>query len=134
VTPDETGGRHTVLFVCAHGAGKSRMAAAWFEAAAPEGWRATTAGLEPSPAVSEQAIRLMSDTPAAASLDTTPPRGLGDVDGVDLVVGIDCLPAPPHGAPARSWDLQAAPGEPTREELRQRVQRLVADLPTNGAG
>jgi hypothetical protein len=56
------------------------------------------------------------------------------VDGVDLVVGIDCLPAPPHRAPVRSWDLQAAPGEPIREELRQRVQRLVADLSTNGAG
>ena len=39
--------KRVVLFVCAHGAGKSRMAAALFNAAAPRGWWATSAGQEP---------------------------------------------------------------------------------------
>jgi protein-tyrosine-phosphatase len=32
----------TLLFVCPHGAAKSRLAAAYFNAAAPSGWHATT--------------------------------------------------------------------------------------------
>lgn len=39
--------QRTVLYVCPHGAGKSRMAAAWFNCWAPPGWRATTAGISP---------------------------------------------------------------------------------------
>ena len=33
----------TILFVCPHGAGKSRMAAAIFNRLAPAGWQATSA-------------------------------------------------------------------------------------------
>ncbi len=36
----------TVLFVCPHGAGKSRIAAAWFNGAASAGWWATSAGVD----------------------------------------------------------------------------------------
>jgi len=38
--------QHTVLFVCPHGAGKSRVAAAWFDGCASGGWRATSSGSE----------------------------------------------------------------------------------------
>src|SRR5213078_4079664 len=33
----------TVLFVCEHGASRSRLAAVWFTLVAPPGWRATSA-------------------------------------------------------------------------------------------
>lgn len=47
----------TLLFVCAHGAGKSRMAAAYFNLMSPAGWTATSAGQEPQAAVGANAVR-----------------------------------------------------------------------------
>ncbi len=49
-----------VLFVCPHGAGKSRMAAAFFTHVAPPGWSATSTGLELDPVVSPRAVRLVA--------------------------------------------------------------------------
>jgi hypothetical protein len=52
--------RRTVLFVCPHGAGKSRIAAAWFDGLGLAGWTATSAGLQPRPqfsAASMPAVR-----------------------------------------------------------------------------
>ncbi|MDQ3113978.1 MAG: hypothetical protein M3Q84_07760 [Actinomycetota bacterium] len=61
--------QHTVLFVCPHGAGKSRVAAAWFDGCASGGWRATTAGVVPQTAVSRHAPRLLAGTPVAHLLE-----------------------------------------------------------------
>ena len=37
----------TVVFVCEHGAFRSRIAAAFFNAASPSGWRGLSAGRDP---------------------------------------------------------------------------------------
>lgn len=86
-----TAGR-MVVFVCPHGAGKSRIGAAWFNQAAPPGWRATSAGLQPQAMVSAYAPRLLAGTPAAGLLDGGLPRSLAAVAHPDLVVAIDCSP------------------------------------------
>jgi hypothetical protein len=84
-----------VVFVCPHGAGKSRIAAAWFNAAPPARCTATTAGVEPQPAVSVHAPRLLTGTPASHHLDHALPRPLALVPEPSLVVAIDC-PDPQH--------------------------------------
>jgi hypothetical protein len=120
----------TVLFVCPHGAGKSRLAAAFFDRVAPPGWRATTAGPEPDPAVSAAAIRLLAGDAAEAHLDREPPRPLTAVVGAAHTVAIDCA------QPAdERWTL-ARPqlDEATRDELRARAETLARTLARRGEG
>ncbi|MCW6005961.1 hypothetical protein K1W54_15445 [Micromonospora sp. CPCC 205371] len=116
-----------VVFVCLHGAGKSRVAAAWFNAAAPAGWEATSAGLQPQDQVSAHAAGMLGN--AAGYLDTSAPKPLAQVSG-DLLVGIDCTV--PGG---RSWTTAAGWPDPAAgAELRAMVTALIAELPTAGAG
>lgn len=116
-----------MLFVCPHGAGKSRIAAAWFNALAGAGWRATTAGVAPQATVSAHAPRLLADTAALALLDPDRPRPLSAVPHADLVVAIDC---PAGAVPAQLvWSLEHREfGEDMAAELRARVTELVGAL------
>ncbi len=113
------------LFVCPHGAGKSRMAAAFFSQSAPSGWTATSAGLEPGPELSPTAARLLAGTDAAAHLDQEPPRLVADVTAPSRVVGIDCSPA----GVTDTWALDHQEFDAAmRDEIRGRVERLTAEL------
>jgi hypothetical protein len=117
----------TVLFVCPHGAGKSRIAAAWFDALASAGWVATTAGVQPQASVSAHAPRLLAGTPALPFLDRELPRALSAIPAAVLTVAIDC----PDGAVAAdvSWSLGHGDfGEPMAAELRVRVTELIGSL------
>lgn len=117
----------TVVFVCLHGAGKSRIAAAWFNGAAPPGWRATSAGVAPQATVSANAARLLAGTPVEGLLDRGLPRPLAAVADPDLVVAIDCLPGEVAGAlvwALASQQFDAALGE----ELRRRAEALARTL------
>jgi hypothetical protein len=117
-----------VLFICPHGAGKSRMAAAYFERVAPSGWRATSAGIEPGPELSSTAAKLLADTGAEAFLDADPPRAISDVPLANRVVGIDCAP---DGA-TDSWELSRSEfDEAMREEIRVLAEALAIEL-SNG--
>jgi hypothetical protein len=122
-----------VLFVCPHGAGKSRIAAAWFDALAPAGWTATTAGVEPQASVSVHAPQLLADTPALAFLDQEVPRPLSAVPEAKLVVAIDCPAGAVPGAMA--WELtHSGFGEALAAELRRRVLDLVGSLGAAAGG
>jgi hypothetical protein len=112
----------TVVFVCAHGAARSRIAAAWFNADPPPGWRASTAaGEEPAETLNPRVGLLLADTAAGAHLDSGPPIALSIVDSDGMVVAIDCaVPA------AYRWELDAAMvDEAMRDELHDRVATLV---------
>ncbi|MGH2395349.1 MAG: hypothetical protein ACRDGH_17975 [Candidatus Limnocylindria bacterium] len=113
----------TVEFVCEHGAGNSRVAAALFNAAKPRGWRATSAGVTPQETVSVHAARLLAGDPAAEFLDVSPPNQFTP-RATDVVVGIDC-----DVPDARLWKLASEwPAKQAREELRVRVTDLIAEL------
>jgi protein-tyrosine-phosphatase len=66
----------TLLFVCLHGAGMSRMAAQYFNRAAPADWHAVSAGVHPAEALSSTAASLLAGTGADEFLDQSPPRRL----------------------------------------------------------
>ncbi len=118
------GEKRMVLFVCPHGAAKSRMAAAFFNRVAPEGWMALSAGVEPQETVGLNAIRLLKGTDAEALLDLAPPRPVAAVLSPDRIVAIDC--DVPNG---ERWDLLHREFEaPMREELRRRAEVLAREV------
>jgi hypothetical protein len=113
-----------VVFVCPHGALKSRLAAAFFNHAAPAGWRATSAGLQPQEAVSTAALALAAGTDVADLVDRDPPRSLTGLLAADRLVGIDC--DVPGGI---RWHLHhSQAGEPMSDELRAAATDLAKAL------
>ncbi|WP_117209097.1 hypothetical protein [Allorhizocola rhizosphaerae] len=112
-----------VVFVCLHGAGKSRVAAALFNAAAPPGWRATSAGVTPQDAPSPHPASLLAGTAAARWVDDSMPRAMLDTPA-DLTVAIDCA------TPAdRRWDLEHEWPDPrVADELRTLTAELARGL------
>lgn len=118
---------NTVVFVCPHGAGKSRVAAAVFDAIAPAHWHATSAGVDPAAAVNPQFAALLDGDDAGAAFDHTPPRPVATADG-DLVVAIDCDITADH-----AWRMEhPTPTTEFRDEITRRVTELAASL--NGGG
>jgi protein-tyrosine-phosphatase len=123
-------GQRTVLFVCPHGAGKSRIAAAWFCGLGVAGWTATSAGVQPQARVSVHAARLLAGTPVSALLDEALPRPMSAVSQPDLVVAIDC---PPEVDADVRWDLAHQEfDEGMCAELRDRVEHLVTSRRVDG--
>ncbi len=121
----------TVVFVCPHGALKSRLAAAYFNRVAPAGWQATSAGMEPAVAVNVLAGPLVAGTGVEGLLDVDPPRALSDLAQPERVVGVDCdVP----GA-ADQWRLvHQEVGEAMRDELRRRAEELTRQLAVSDDG
>jgi len=123
----------TVLFVCLHGAGMSRIAAAYFEQAAPAGWCAVSAGLEPGETLSHTAARLLAGTPTVAFVDLAPPRPIFAVPHPQRVIALRNPAIQFELEGAEIWDLAHAEGEPQRDEIRARVDALVRALASHPA-
>jgi hypothetical protein len=121
--------QRTVLFVCLHGMGMSRLAAACFNRVAPRGWQAVSAGVEPGETLSPTAARLLSGTPAEPFLDRAAPRSIDSAPAAERVIAI-CNPSIRFDvAGAEGWDLTSADfDEHMREEIRARAERLAVEL------
>ncbi len=132
-----------VLFICVENACRSLMAEAMFNAQAPPGWRAISAGTEPSSAPNPRTSPMLREI--GLSLPSHPPQMLTGVM-MNLAarrVTMGCLdrascPARLKSLPLEDWGLPD-PGKlddagfrHVRDDLRQRVDRLVQDL-KNGA-
>jgi hypothetical protein len=114
---------HTVLFVCPHGAGMSRVAAAWFDLVAPTNWHAISAGLDPQAELGSNAPRLLAGTTAERLLDRTPPRPIIAVATPDRTIGL-CCDAPG----GERWDLVHREFvEAMRDEIRERTEALAME-------
>ena len=125
----------TVLFACVHNAGRSQMAAAWFNHLSdPTRARAISAGTEPGPGVHPEVIAAMSEvgldlTGAPTSKLTT---DLAQRAQVLITMGCgDQCPVVP-GLQRDDWPLEDPKGKPIarvreiRDEIRQRVEALLA--------
>ena len=116
------------------------MAEALFNAAPPPGWRARSAGTEPKARVRPEAIAVMREV--GIDISRQVPKRLDQALGPDvaLVVGLcveEACPVVP-GARSLHWPLpDPRPGDldhhrEIRDELRERVKQLVAELQLEG--
>jgi arsenate reductase len=125
----------TVLFACVHNAGRSQMAAAWFnQLAKPEIARAVSAGTRPAGRVHPEVVEAMREV--GIELSHVMPQLLTEelAAGAELLVTMGCgdeCPLVP-GARRDDWALSDPKGQPLervreiRDEIRARVWRLVA--------
>jgi arsenate reductase (thioredoxin) len=124
----------TVLFACVHNAGRSQMAAAWFEKLAdPSKARAISAGTQPGKAVHPEVIAVMKEV--GVDLSTGEPRFLSDelAASASLLVTMGCgdtCPVVP-GLERDDWPLDDPKGRPLdqvrriRNDIEQRVRELL---------
>lgn len=124
----------TVLFACIHNAGRSQMAAAWFNLLAdPSRAHALSAGTAPGPAVHPEVLAVMRETGIELS-GIVPQRLTPELAAqAQLLVTMGCgdeCPVVP-GAERDDWPLDDPKGQPLervreiREEIRARVDDLV---------
>ncbi|WP_437935773.1 arsenate reductase ArsC [Sorangium sp. So ce341] len=124
-----------VLFACVHNAGRSQMAAAWFNALSdPEKARAVSAGTEPGPRVHPEVLAAMAEE--GIDLSAVKPQRLTDAlaSQAALLVTMGCgevCPVVP-GLRREDWPLDDPKGKPVervreiRDEVRARVAELVS--------
>jgi arsenate reductase len=125
-----------VLFACVHNAGRSQMAAAFFNQRADPGKaRALSAGTEPAERVHPEVVAAMREF--GLDLSTARPQLLTpDLAGsASLLVTMGCGEACPYvpGLALADWPLDDPKGKGIdavrriRDEIRLRVDRLVAE-------
>ena len=124
----------TVLFACIHNAGRSQMAAAWFNALADESKaRAISAGTEPGPRVHPEVLHAMREV--GIELEGMTPQKLTDTlaQSSSILVTMGCGEACPvvPGLRRMDWPLEDPKGKPIervreiRDEVRARVTELL---------
>ena len=128
--------RPTVLFVCVHNAGRSQMAAGYLQHLAGDRIEVLSAGSQPADQVNPVAVEAMLEE--GIDLAAAQPKVLTDeaVRASDVVVTMGCGDACPFypGKRYEDWVLDDPAGQgidavrPIRDEIRRRVERLVAEL------
>jgi arsenate reductase len=128
--------RPSVLYVCVHNAGRSQMAAAYTRQMSGGAVEVRSAGSEPAdqvnPAVREalleEGIDITAETPKILTTDA--------VQASDVVITMGCGDTCPifPGKTYEDWVLVDPAGKgidavrPIRDEIKQRVRRLLASL------
>jgi arsenate reductase len=125
----------TVLFACVHNAGRSQMAAAWFNALVDRSKaRAISAGTEPGTRVHPEVVTAMREV--GIDLDGVAPQKLTDglAATASTLVTMGCGEACPvvPGLRRMDWPLEDPKGKPPekvraiRDEVKDRVTALLA--------
>jgi len=128
--------KHTVLFVCVHNAGRSQMAAGYLQHLAGDRVEVLSAGSQPADQVNPSAVAAMAED--GIDIATEQPKLLSDsaVQQADVVITMGCGDECPYcpGKRYEDWVLDDPAGQgvdavrPIRDEIRRRVEALVADL------
>lgn len=126
----------TVLFVCIHNAGRSQMAAGYLQHLAGDRVEVLSAGSEPADQVNPAAVAAMAEE--GIDIAAERPKLLSDsaVRQADVVITMGCGDECPFypGKRYEDWVLNDPAGQgidavrPIRDEIRRRVEALVADL------
>jgi arsenate reductase (thioredoxin) len=125
----------TVIFACVHNAGRSQMAAAFFNAlAAPDKARGVSAGTQPGERVHPEVQAAMAEV--GIDLSGAKPQRLTDelAQGAQWLITMGCGEACPHvpGLKRDDWPLEDPKGKPVervreiRDEVRSRVSAFLA--------
>src|SRR5262245_23311693 len=126
---------NTVIFACIHNAGRSQMAAAWFNALADTTKaRAISAGTDPGTRVHPEVLSAMRELDI--ELSGAVPQRLTDelAATASILVTMGCGEACPvvPGVRTIDWPLEDPKGKPAarvreiRDEVRERVAALLA--------
>jgi arsenate reductase len=123
----------TVIFACVHNAGRSQMAAAFFNAVAdPTKARAVSAGTQPGERVHPEVVVAMNEVDIDVSGAT--PQKLTDelARGARMLITMGCGDACPvvPGLLRDDWPLEDPKGKPVERvrEIRDDVARRVRAL------
>jgi arsenate reductase len=125
----------TVIFACVHNAGRSQMAAAYFNALADATKaRALSAGTSPGDRVHPEVVTVMQEE--GVDLSGARPRKLTPelAEQADLLITMGCGDECPYvpGVRRDDWPLEDPKGQPIarvriiRDQIRARVQSLIA--------
>ncbi len=126
----------SVLFVCVHNAGRSQMAAGWLTRLAGDRVEVRSAGSAPKDEVNPAAVEAMAEVGIDIS-DQKPKVLTSDaVQASDVVITMGCGDTCPvfPGKRYLDWNLEdpagkaAADVRPIRDEIRTRVEGLLAEL------
>lgn len=131
-----------VVFACIHNAGRSQMAAAFFNRlAAPGQVRAASAGTAPGERVHPEVVMVMDE--AGIDLSSSKPRKLTRelAGGASLLITMGCGDECPFvpGLPREDWPLEDPRGKPLsrvreiRDDIRRRVEDLLRRQPWSAA-
>jgi len=124
---------NTVIFACIHNAGRSQMAAAWFNVLAdPAKARAISAGTDPGTKVHPEVLDVMREVGVDLA-DRTPQKLTDDLArGAQILITMGCgeqCPVVP-GVRRDDWPLEDPKGKPVARvrEIRDDVRARVIDL------
>jgi protein-tyrosine-phosphatase len=131
----------TVLFVCVHNAGRSQMAAGYLRAFAGDHIDVLSAGSAPKDEINPVAVQAMAEEGIDIAANTPKLLTVDAVKESDVVITMGCGDACPifPGKRYEDWDLDDPAGQgidavrPIRDEIRARVDGLIAELLPAGA-
>ena len=125
---------NTVIFACIHNAGRSQMAAAWFNLLSdPAKARAISAGTAPGSHVHPEVVAAMNEVGVDLSAAVTSKLTLELAQRAQLLITMGCgdqCPVVP-GLRRDDWPLEDPKGQPVarvreiRDEIRRRVETLL---------
>jgi arsenate reductase len=126
----------TVLFVCVHNAGRSQMAAGYLRALAGDSIEVLSAGSAPKDAINPVAVDAMAEEGIDIAENTPKVLTVEAVRESDVVITMGCGDACPifPGKRYEDWKLDDPAGQgieavrPIRDEIRARVEALIAEL------
>lgn len=124
----------TIIFACVHNAGRSQMAAAFFnQLADPAKARAISAGTEPGERIHPDVLTVMNEV--GVDLSNAMPQKLTETLAKDaqLLITMGCGDKCPYvpGLRRDDWPLPDPKGRPTeevraiRDELRSRIRNFL---------
>jgi arsenate reductase len=126
----------TVLFVCPHNANRSQIAAGYAQHLGGDRVQVVSAGPTPADGLNPVAVEVMAED--GIDISQVQPALLTDrtIQDADVVITLGCADAVPavQGKRFEDWALTDPAGRdldslrPMRDEIRQRVELLLASL------
>ncbi|UWF77652.1 MULTISPECIES: arsenate reductase ArsC [Microbacterium] len=131
-----TDAKPSVLFVCVHNAGRSQMAAGFLRELGGGRIEVRSAGSMPASDINPVAVAAMAEVGIDIAGEQPKVLTTDAVQASDVVITMGCGDACPFfpGKRYEDWKLDDPAGQgieavrPIRDEIRRRVEELVADL------
>ncbi|MFI5085096.1 MAG: arsenate reductase ArsC [Actinomycetales bacterium] len=138
----DTPKKPSVLFVCVHNAGRSQMAAAYLTTLSEGAIEVRSAGSEPADAINPAAVQAMAEEGIDLSAEIPKVLTIEAVRESDVVITMGCGDTCPifPGKRYEDWDLEDPAGRgvesvrPIRDDIKSRIQNLIAELLPATAG